>query len=98
MSSNAGDASDRPPLTIERFCHRQGISRSFYFTLKKAGLGPAEIRIGKLVRIDRDAERAWKAKMSTGAGADFRTPTSEQKERGGEDRDRSSKKRKKRDR
>lgn len=95
MTNERSDDSDRPPLTIERFCHRNLISRSFYFTLKKAGLGPAEMRIGRLVRIDRAAEREWKAKMSAGAAAEFRTPVPERDDHS--ERKRSRKKHKRRD-
>jgi hypothetical protein len=45
--------------TIEQFCSTNGISRSFYYKLKHAGLGPDEMRFGKAVRISARAEAAW---------------------------------------
>jgi hypothetical protein len=47
-------------LSINEFCARHRISRGKYFALRKAGLGPAEMRLGRaLVRISAEAERAW---------------------------------------
>jgi hypothetical protein len=47
-------------LSISQFCQRHGISRGKYFDMRKAGIGPAEMRLGpKLVRISAEADRAW---------------------------------------
>jgi hypothetical protein len=47
-------------LSIDQFCRRHGISRGKYFDLRRAGLGPVEMRLGpKLVRITAEADIAW---------------------------------------
>lgn len=45
--------------TIAEFCHRHNIGRTTYFAWQKAGLGPREIRVGRVVRIGNEAEREW---------------------------------------
>jgi hypothetical protein len=47
-------------LSIDQFCQRHGISRGKYFNLRRAGLSPAEMRLGpNMVRISAEAELAW---------------------------------------
>ncbi|MET2825825.1 transcriptional regulator [Mesorhizobium shangrilense] len=45
--------------SIAGFVARQKISRSSYYNLKAAGLGPREYVVGKLVRISAEAEAEW---------------------------------------
>jgi predicted DNA-binding transcriptional regulator AlpA len=46
--------------TIEQFCDSHGISRAFWYALKKRGLTPRTFTIGgKLRRITEAAEREW---------------------------------------
>jgi hypothetical protein len=54
--------------TIEQFCSTNGISRSFYYKLKHAGLGPDEMRFGKAVRISSSAEAEWHRRGERGNG------------------------------
>jgi hypothetical protein len=59
-------------LTIKEFCTRHHISRGKYFDLRKAGLGPAEMRLGHaLVRITAEADRAWQRAREHPAGAEL---------------------------
>jgi hypothetical protein len=57
------DASTTGPLggsmTIGSFCERNEISRSFYYKMRRLGIGPAECQIGTAVRISYVAEAAW---------------------------------------
>jgi len=46
-------------FSINTFCSRNDISRSTYFALRRKGNAPAEVRIGRLVRITLLAEQAW---------------------------------------
>jgi hypothetical protein len=45
--------------TIEEFCRDNRISRSFYYKMRNAGIGPDEMRFGTIVRITREAEASW---------------------------------------
>ena len=47
--------------SIALFCARHGISERFYFKLKAAGRGPAEIQLGNRVLISREAAARWRA-------------------------------------
>jgi len=66
-----------PPKSITAFCKSKGISRAFFYTLKRMGLAPKldEIiapgepginrgRGLKLVRITAESERAWDWQMA----------------------------------
>ena len=45
--------------SISGFCARQKISRATYYVLAASGEGPAEYRVGRLVRISEAAEAEW---------------------------------------
>jgi hypothetical protein len=47
--------------SIAQFCARHGISERFYFKLKAAGRGPAEMQLGNRVLISREAAARWRA-------------------------------------
>jgi hypothetical protein len=49
--------------TISQFCLCHQIGRTTYFKLRKDGLGPGELRCGRLVRITAAAEREWLERM-----------------------------------
>jgi hypothetical protein len=49
-------------MSIETFCRRNEISRSFYYKLRKLGVGPAEVHYGAAVRISFRAEAEWIAR------------------------------------
>jgi hypothetical protein len=60
----------RRSFSIGEFCLRNGgMSKGSYYTMKKRGLGPAEMRpLGKasgIVLISEEAETAWRIKMET---------------------------------
>jgi hypothetical protein len=55
-------------LTIGEFCDLYKISRLTYHKVQKLGLGPAEIRIGTVVRISRAAASAWQAARQNPTG------------------------------
>jgi hypothetical protein len=46
--------------SIKEFCREHGISPPFYYDLKRQGLGPAEMRMGNIVRISHEAAAAWR--------------------------------------
>ena len=52
-------ASSGGSKTIDEFCHSHHFSRSFYYQMKKLGIGPDEMRHGATVRITHEAERRW---------------------------------------
>ncbi len=45
--------------TIPEFCARKCISVPFYYVLRKRGLGPREVHLGRAVRITPEAEAEW---------------------------------------
>ena len=59
-----GSVSARGPpapgsYSIDEFCQRHRISRSFYYKLRGAGLGPREMHINSIVRISAQADADW---------------------------------------
>jgi hypothetical protein len=51
--------------SITEFCSRHRIGRTTYFSLRKRGLGPKEIRFGRVVRISAQAEAEWIERMQS---------------------------------
>ena len=52
--------AERSASTIEEFCEAHRISRARYFELKKQGLTPVEMAVGKLRLISHEAAAAWR--------------------------------------
>ena len=57
-----------PPLEAEPlfygiagFCEAHGISRSGLYALWRQGIGPKVIKLGKAVKISREAAAQWRA-------------------------------------
>ncbi len=67
----------RDATTIERFCKRHEISRSFFYKLAKAGLGPKTMQMGATIRISKLAGKRWRKRMERGDAADFNKKTTE---------------------
>jgi hypothetical protein len=63
LSTGATDyekpASSGGSKTIAEFCRDNRISRSFYYKMRNAGIGPDEMRVNTIVRITREAEARW---------------------------------------
>jgi len=51
---------DGQSLTIEQFCEGEQLSVPYYFKMRRQGKGPREIRLGRAVRITRQARRDWR--------------------------------------
>jgi predicted DNA-binding transcriptional regulator AlpA len=51
-----------PPaaFTIKEFCQAHRISIPTFYELRKVGLAPAEMRMGAMVRISREAAATWR--------------------------------------
>jgi hypothetical protein len=59
-------------LTIKEFCKRHHISRGKYFDMRKAGIGPAEMRLGRaLVRISAESDLAWQHARQNPTGSEL---------------------------
>jgi hypothetical protein len=58
-------ASSGGSKTIDEFCRDNRISRSFYYKMRNAGIGPDEMRFNTIVRITREAERRWQQRGET---------------------------------
>jgi hypothetical protein len=53
-------AAEPLAYTIREFCRAHGISVPTYYDLKQQGLGPAEMRMGTVIRISRESAAAWR--------------------------------------
>lgn len=62
MTTKRKRRRDNPNATysIEEFCEHNGISVTHYFTLKKNGKGPKEMKLGRRVLITPEAEAEWR--------------------------------------
>jgi hypothetical protein len=47
-------------LTLPEFCESERISLAFYYKLKRLGLGPREMVIGRAKRISPEARAEWR--------------------------------------
>ena len=58
-----------PDKTLSEFLAHKHISKAFYYSLKKRGLGPDETTYpgSRVIRISAAAERAWDERMSARA-------------------------------
>jgi len=65
-------AVERAAFSIAEFCARHGFSKAKYHGMKNAGLGPAELRIGILIRITREAELAWQRARTNPQGGELK--------------------------
>jgi hypothetical protein len=64
LSTGASDHEKPAPSgggswTIEEFCERNRISRSFFYKMRAQGIGPDEMHTGATVRITQRAEFDW---------------------------------------
>jgi predicted DNA-binding transcriptional regulator AlpA len=55
----------REARSIAEFCAAHGISRASYYNIKRAGLGPREMRVGRSVRISTGAAAEWREKLES---------------------------------
>jgi hypothetical protein len=61
-------APGRAYLTVAEFCERFNIGKTLYYTMRAAGDGPVELRIGRRkVVISLDAVQAWEKEHMTGS-------------------------------
>jgi hypothetical protein len=56
------DAHGSPPVTftVQEFCVAHKISAAFYYALKRAGLGPREMVLGRRRIISAEAAADWR--------------------------------------
>jgi predicted DNA-binding transcriptional regulator AlpA len=73
MSQSMISTNIRRDLTIRRFCQKHRIGKSTYYDLKKRGLGPQELHIGKSVRITAEADDEWVQRMQAQAAGNVPT-------------------------
>ena len=65
----AADVLPAASFSINQFCQRHHISRAKYFGMRKAGIGPIEMRLGVgTVRITREAELDWQRARQSPTG------------------------------
>jgi hypothetical protein len=65
MKAKAHDG-EGDAYSIPDFCRRHSITRTLYYTLKRKGLGPREIRLGGRVLISKEAAADWRREREQG--------------------------------
>ena len=68
--SNTAQPAQPAAFTIRVFCKLHGISVPSYYEIKRAGLGPAEMRMGNIVRISTESAAAWRRARENPAEAE----------------------------
>jgi len=63
MSKDTKNYDDADCYTVQEFCDRHRISVSSYYTLRKAGNGPVEFRVGDKPLITKEEAARWRAVM-----------------------------------
>jgi hypothetical protein len=64
-----GPPTSPATYTIATFCVAHDLSESFYFKLRKQGLGPRETKVGGRVFISFEAAAAWRAEREAETAA-----------------------------
>ncbi|MGF6481931.1 hypothetical protein [Paraburkholderia sp. JPY419] len=54
-------------LTIREFCELARWSKTSYFNMRRLGLGPDEVRVGRHIIITRQAVREWEQRHTVRA-------------------------------
>jgi len=50
-------------LTVPEFCHNENISRAMFYKLRKQGMAPRIMKIGRLTRISIESATEWRKRM-----------------------------------
>jgi len=58
---------ERDCYTVDDFCTRHNISRASFYNLRKAGIGPREMRVLGRIMITPEAARDWRAEREAAA-------------------------------
>jgi hypothetical protein len=66
--STVRDQSD----TQATFCQSERISRSQFFKMRREGWGPAEMHVGRLIRISPAAKQRWRRQRERAAALGIR--------------------------
>jgi hypothetical protein len=67
VSIEHSPARARGSRAINEWCEDHRISRSMFYKLKKQGLAPDLMKLGKAVRITDDADARWQAAREAAA-------------------------------
>jgi hypothetical protein len=60
MAVLATSVAPQSAFTVAEFCRRNSISKSMFYKMCAAGLGPRLMEVGAHSRISAEAEAAWK--------------------------------------
>jgi hypothetical protein len=52
-------AAPRGSFTIDEWCERHRVNRSYWYTLKRLGLGPHTMDLNGMTRISVEADERW---------------------------------------
>jgi hypothetical protein len=64
---------ERVAFPISEFCVRNSIGPGTYHKMKRAGLGPKEMRFGNVIRISLEAEQQWQRDRANPKGDEAKT-------------------------
>jgi hypothetical protein len=62
-------ATARKAASIEEFCEAHDLSRASYYNMRRAGIGPREMRVGSRVLISVEAASDWRLAREQAAAA-----------------------------
>ena len=60
---------DKASFSVDQFCARHSISRSHFYGMQRAGVGPRVTDLNGVRRVTREDETAWLRKMSAQTAA-----------------------------
>lgn len=61
----------RLALSVDQFCVAHGISRAFFYKLKKAGLAPVVMKVGKRSLVSYESAECWRRMMEEQANKEW---------------------------
>lgn len=62
-SPSATAPHDPPTYTVEEFCKRHHIARSYFYYLHKKGEGPEIYKLGRRTYVSGEAAARWRRRM-----------------------------------
>ena len=58
-------ASKPAAYSVNSFCEAHGISRAFFYELRRKGLGPNVVKLGSRTLITQEAASHWRASLDS---------------------------------
>lgn len=55
--------------SVAEFCRAHGVSRAFFYVLRKRGEGPTVMKVGKRTLVSEEAAQDWRRRMEISSAA-----------------------------